>query len=330
MIKKCVILFLLIFYGMALFSQEAKPTLAILNVKGEGVEKSKTELIFEYIVDMVNRTGGFTLVERKELDKALEELELSLSSIVDEKTAVQVGRISGAAYILLPSLILEEKTYYLSMRIISVQTANVVRTSIKDTDSFKNIESLTKEAVEYLLDFDFNSLYGEGHAIIRNFISTGAGFGVNFPLGDIAQVWGIGTSPLVYGAYNMTFEWGILGFGAVTGAVILFENPLIAYQFDTLAIPLAAIVRYETNFDTPLFGFGELCAGITVLTVNYKGSYGITQTPALKPLVSAGIGAGYRITPNFNISLSGTCNLIIMDSATYIDITPAIRAGFYF
>ncbi len=38
------------------------------------------------------------------LEKAVEEMELLMIGIVDEETAVQIGRFTGAQYILLSSL----------------------------------------------------------------------------------------------------------------------------------------------------------------------------------------------------------------------------------
>jgi len=55
-----VISFLLLFLWVGLFAQAEKPTLAILDVAGEGIEQSRTDLVYEYIIDKVNRTGNYT------------------------------------------------------------------------------------------------------------------------------------------------------------------------------------------------------------------------------------------------------------------------------
>jgi len=272
----------------------------------------------------------YTIVERKELDRVLTEMELSLSGMVDEKTAVQIGKLSGAAYILLSSLRMDEGMFYLSMRIVSVETGRVIRTSIKKTDSFDYLESLTEEVIEYLLDFDFDSLYGKSFIIIRNFISTGIGLEIPITLGDVTSVWGTGFSLALYCSYNLAFEWGIIGYGAVIGTNILPANPEVIYKSDLYACPLAVTVKYETNLNMPVFGYAEAAGGISLLIVNYKEDYGITRDPAGKPFLSLALGGGYRITQNINISLSGNINLIFMDNTLYTDVTPALRAGFYF
>ena len=323
-------LLLMLLLGISLFGQEAKPTLAVLDVAGKEVTQSRLDLVYEYIIDIVNQTGDYTLVERKEIDKALQELELSLSDIVDEKTAVQIGKISGAEYMLLSSLNLEEGTYYLSMRVVSVETAKISKTSIKKTELFTNVEGLVREAVEQLLDFDFNSIYGEGYIIRRNFISSGTSLGIPFTIGDVTTVWRMGFSPLLYCGYNLTFDWGILGISIITGTSILSTKSDVTYQARMFACPINAAARYETNLNSPFFGFAEVGGGISLLIVNYKEDYGISQDTVGKPMLSIALGGGFRITGNINISISGNLNTIFMDDVTYIDIAPSLRAGFYF
>jgi hypothetical protein len=128
------------------------PTLAVLPVFSQGVDKTRVNILQEYIIDQVNRTHAFTLVERTALDKALKEIDFSMKEIIDDKTAARIGKISGARYILISSISLAEGTFYLSLRVVETETARIKNTAIKTTDSFKNVELLTAEASRALLD----------------------------------------------------------------------------------------------------------------------------------------------------------------------------------
>jgi hypothetical protein len=254
---------------VTLYCAEEKPVLAVLDVAVKGMDKSASDVVYGYVMDKIKRAGSYSIVERKELDTILKEMELSLSGIVDEKTAVQIGKISGAEYILLSSLSLEQGVYYLSMRVVSVETGKVIKTSVKKTGLFANLENLTGEAVAYLLDL--NALYGEGFVISRSFISTDASLGASFPVGDASSYWGIGLYPVLSCAYNLAYDWGIVGFGVIAGSEYISSNPSLAYRFTTFACPLAVFTKYETNFNTPFFGFAQGCVGVSLLLVSYTG-----------------------------------------------------------
>jgi hypothetical protein len=250
--KLCAVLGMLILSGAMMFGEEAKPTLAVLDVAGTNVEQAKLDLVYGYIIDKVNRTGKYSIVERSALDRILKELEISLSDVMDQKTVMEIGKISGAEYIPVSTLTMENDGYYLSMRVISVKTGNVTRTSAKNTRLFDQIEKLTKETVDYLFDTDNK---------INGYFSAGLGFGISFPVGETASVWSLGLTPLVSLSYSPVFDWGILGFGICTGASFLAKNPSISYDMDTYAIPVSAGVRYQTNLGIPFFGYVEAYGG---------------------------------------------------------------------
>ncbi|MBN1411883.1 MAG: CIA30 family protein [Spirochaetales bacterium] len=148
---KGAVIFTLLLVNICLLAEE-KPSLAILDVYGKGVKKTQTEIVYNYIIDKINKSGQFSIVERAMLEKALEELELSHSVIADEETASRLGKIAGAQYILISSLTKEEDVYYLAMRVVATETAKIRNTSIKNADSFKKVEQLTGDSIKDLLE----------------------------------------------------------------------------------------------------------------------------------------------------------------------------------
>jgi hypothetical protein len=120
-------------------AQQKKSTIAILDVVPKNVEQSKIDIIFEYIMDRINKAGKYIILERAVMDRALAELEISHSEIVDEAIAVKIDKISGATLILLSSLLKEGTKFYLFMRVLAVGTGRISKTSIKNTDDFDNI-----------------------------------------------------------------------------------------------------------------------------------------------------------------------------------------------
>ncbi|GEM_PF-5866050 len=95
------------------------------------------------LVNELLATKGITVVERSKLHSLLEEQKLSMIGLVDEKTAVEAGKILGVNMIVLGSvseydtssipIFLGLVTYYMdlynvagTMRIINVETGKVV------------------------------------------------------------------------------------------------------------------------------------------------------------------------------------------------------------
>ena len=312
---------LLMLCGAMSFGQAAGPTLAVLDVAGTRVEQAALNLVYGYIVDKLNRTEKYAIVERSALDKVLKELEISGSSMVDEKTVMEIGKISGAEFILVSTLSLDGDVYYLSMRVISVKSGKVERTSAKRTANLADMENLATAAVDSLFDADRR---------IKGRISAGLGFGVSLPLGSVTSVWSYGLSPLLTVFYDMSFDWGTVGLGIGAGASYLGKNPAIAYDYDTFFIPASAGVRYITNFGVPFFIAAEAYGGGTVLIVNYAAGSGLSQPIAMKPLMCGVLGCGYAFTDTFSVSVQGAFTTILMDSTVYCDVAPGIKVEYGF
>ena len=79
----------------------AKPTLAVRTFDNKTDSSSLTppaQAITDMMTTELYNAGIFTLVERESLDLIAEELRLSMSGLMDESTAPQIGNIMGARY----------------------------------------------------------------------------------------------------------------------------------------------------------------------------------------------------------------------------------------
>ena len=80
-------------------------------------------------------------LERRDLEKALSEQELALSGIVDDSTAVRVGRLAGARYALLGSASIIGGQVRLSCRLIDIETGEIIYANSVHGEA-KNIYSI--------------------------------------------------------------------------------------------------------------------------------------------------------------------------------------------
>ncbi|MBN2736224.1 MAG: hypothetical protein JXR70_04530 [Spirochaetales bacterium] len=278
--KKIFFIILCFFLFLPLFAQKTdNQTLAILDVVGENVSSTQLNLIYEYIIDRMNRSKTYTLVERSALNRALEELEISMSDIVDESTAVQIGKVAGAKYVLITSLIKIDSDYHLSMRVVNVETSKIENTAIEKTDKFSNIDVLTQQAVDRLFDIKNGSTITKPAEDIQSvdkpevvkedkpvdkgpengdlpdrYLSLSGGGGITIPILDVTRVFDLGYQFIFNAYYCMKMGPGYGGVGIQTGAVFEFTRTLKdpEWEGDTeytlLMVPAYAMVKYKLYF----------------------------------------------------------------------------------
>jgi curli biogenesis system outer membrane secretion channel CsgG len=94
-------------------------------------------------------------VERQEFERLFDEYKLSLSGLTDEETAVEVGKVLGAEYILLGSMIKVGGNVKMNCRLIRTETSEIVF-----TDSVRG-------AYDTLFDLE-----DELSALVENYVKT--------------------------------------------------------------------------------------------------------------------------------------------------------------
>jgi len=166
------------FYGCAL-NYTVKPEvfnlsetgkkIAVLKFSDLRIDKIKkkypisTDVMVEKLIAGLSRKG-FSVVERKNLEKIMQEQKLSLSGLVDEKEAVEIGKLSGAQVVLIGSINEYQRTIYpkakldITIKAVSVEKGVVVNSlDVKITKSnwFYPLELLNDvidEAVEKIVN----------------------------------------------------------------------------------------------------------------------------------------------------------------------------------
>jgi len=105
----------------------------------------------------------FNVVERKNLEVLLKEIQLQLSGVIRPEDAVQVGKMTGASLVIYGSILQFERTIYpkvkfrLILKIVSVENGSVVA-SVKITATKSNwfyplelLDDTLNEAIEKIV-----------------------------------------------------------------------------------------------------------------------------------------------------------------------------------
>jgi hypothetical protein len=308
-----------------LAAQAGDKTIAVLEVTGEGVSDAESSLVHEYIVDRMNRNKTYTLVERAALNRALKELELSSTDIVDETTAARIGKIAGARYILLTSLIKRNDEYHLSMRVVNVETSRIENTAIEKTSDFSTIDTLTRTAVVRLFNLSFDEIDAR-----EAFLNLSAGGGLAIPVADVRRVLSLGYNGLVGVSYDMKLGPGWLGFGITTGGV--FEPTLpkddpeseVVYEYTLVAIPAFGAVTYRVLVGSFYFG-AEVNAGV-LLSFAMLGDAGAGDPGfSAVPSFTGGIYGGYAFTETIGVSVGADYIHALYTGAPYTGLVVIAR-----
>ncbi len=130
------------------------PTVAILpfevrnDLTGRDSGKSLAELLS---VSLLER-GNVELVERAELEKALDELQLSASGLVDRDSRNQLGRLIGARILITGSIFRTGNKNYLVGKVIGTETSRVLGASVSGGEDFASMIPALTEKLSGILE----------------------------------------------------------------------------------------------------------------------------------------------------------------------------------
>ena len=137
------------------------PVVAVLPFESRGrqVEQDKTgksvsELVFVHLLE----SGVANLVERAELDKALEELHLSAVGLVSSDTQLKLGKLIGAKILISGSLFETSGKKYAVAKLIGTETSRVLGCSVSGKGDFPEFAPELAGKIVALLQKDGDKL----------------------------------------------------------------------------------------------------------------------------------------------------------------------------
>ena len=109
------------------------------------LSKGLAELFAHYFRNI----SSFTVIERDKINIVLKELELQKSGAVDRSTAVKVGKIIGARYMVFGSIMqLDDKNAITLVRVVDVETSEIIESL--DKEGKPHFVKAVRELVEEL------------------------------------------------------------------------------------------------------------------------------------------------------------------------------------
>lgn len=155
LLKTFIISLFLISFCNLVFSQELS-TLGIMDVvPREGVSEASASIITDIFFDTVFNLGSnkYNIIDREMRDTLLLEHQFAISDLCDEvNCAIEAGKYLSADYMLISNFAKLGTYYYITSKIVNVNTALVESSSRAKTEDLDNIEEAINIGVSELLN----------------------------------------------------------------------------------------------------------------------------------------------------------------------------------
>lgn len=125
-----IVLFSLLSCATALVTEERAGGVAVwdLDDLSPGVAGTNLgELLSGQVIEVLKDKAGYRIVERTRLLRALEELRLGSSALVDESTRLRVGRLIGAQRMVFGGYQIVGDQMRFDLRMVDVETGKVLK-----------------------------------------------------------------------------------------------------------------------------------------------------------------------------------------------------------
>ena len=144
------LLFLVLFIvPNTVIAQDGKIKVAVLDFKTIGDNSNLGEGAAEIMRTALAGTGKYSVVERGMLKQILEEQKLGQSGVVDQKTAVGIGKVLGAKFVAVGSVVKFGEKYTLNIRFVNVETGEVLEGKQLTANNQEQIPDLCLEMVKF-------------------------------------------------------------------------------------------------------------------------------------------------------------------------------------
>ncbi len=131
-------------------------SVAVVPFEAKGEGKQFADAVTETMITKLVNLRRFKVIERSAIDKVMKEQKFQTSGIVDDKTAVKLGKVAGADAIIVGSILLTTGTGKFSARVIDVETSETI--VAEEAPIEKPIMEVVEQVVENVATMIYNDL----------------------------------------------------------------------------------------------------------------------------------------------------------------------------
>lgn len=131
------------------------PTVAVLPFEARDRQAASTDMgksVAELLNIALMESGNADMVERAELDAALNELQLSAVGLTSKESQVKLGRFIGAKILITGSLFKSGSKNFVIVKIIGTETSRVMGASASGSENFTDLVPMLAPKVSAILE----------------------------------------------------------------------------------------------------------------------------------------------------------------------------------
>ena len=129
------------------------------------VDTSVREIVRELISSTIVNTDGYTVLGQQLINRTLEEHQLQAGGLIDDAQIVEMGRLMGANLVFVTVIRPLGDNFFISGRLINVQTAQIEQQSTTSTQGgMSDLVSVVQELANGMIDATLSHMaimYGE-------------------------------------------------------------------------------------------------------------------------------------------------------------------------
>ena len=133
-------------YLLLLSSLFGAKYLAVLDLEAESISESEAKILTQRLTSRIIELSDYTVVERANIDKILNEQKFQHSGCTDSECAVEIGQLLNADVTVVGTVSKLGKTYTIDSRIIDVRNGEALGSASYTHTG--NIDQLVKYGIE--------------------------------------------------------------------------------------------------------------------------------------------------------------------------------------
>ena len=134
---------------------KADMVIAIIPFKNNSSDSNLDKIgitLLDLISAKLSTKKGYKLVERNKLEEMIKEMKLGTTGIIDQNTAISIGKMLGANVITLGSYSLFEKRTLLTLRLVKVDTGEIIGGVVERGNDISEFDILAEKVAQKIMD----------------------------------------------------------------------------------------------------------------------------------------------------------------------------------
>ena len=127
-----------------------RPVVAVLDFEYSGIPRIESVVFIDFITSHLVQSGRYKVIDKARREMLLKEIEFSYTDCADETCQLEIGRQLSADQIVLGSLGKVSNRYFLTIKLLDVETAETLNTASK---MYKSMDALLDDSAQVISSF---------------------------------------------------------------------------------------------------------------------------------------------------------------------------------